>query len=213
MTEEKANKRKSCLVIASVIIILLLILVVYVGREVATAFRIVDEALHDSTGTYAASNEVLKDILLEDDVYSELVKDIEATSLEFNSLIDSTINQLVLQSGGWKDGTDEKELFDPKNARVPTRILIMEGIGDVIEQAVATTGHGYNRILHDELKIDSVEIPLKINAQYKGESDITWTEYNFDQLPLMAVIPLLKKLKRDENESVSIIYQEMAKKG
>ena len=213
MTEEKTNKRKSCLVIASVIIILLLILAVYVGREVATAFQIVDAALYDSTDTYAPSSEALKGILLEDDVYSDLVQDIEATSLEFNSLIDSTINLLVLQSGGWKEGTDKKELFDPKNARVPTRILIMEGIGAEIENAVINVAQSYNRILQDELEVDSVDIPLKINTQYKEEGDITWAEYHFNQLPLMAAIPLLRKLKRDENESVSIIYQEMAKKG
>ncbi len=212
MANQKTNKRKSCIIIATVLIVVLLILAVFLSRIVTKAFQDVDEALLNSTNTYTPSNEVLKDILLEDDVYSELVKDIEATSLEFNSLIDSTINLLVLQSGGWKEGTDKKELFDPKNARVPTRILIMEGIGAEIENAVINVAQSYNRILQDELEVDSVDIPLKINTQYKEEGDITWAEYHFNQLPLMAAIPLLRKLKRDENESVSIVYQQMANK-
>ena len=72
------------------------------------------------------------------------------------------------------------------------------------------TSSEYNRILQEELAADSIVIPLKLDLDFAGKHNKTWSEKNFDHLPMFVVIPLLSKFKVDESESKAILYRQMA---
>jgi len=204
------TKRNSCLLITAVIILLLLAFAYVASKEVANAFQLVDKGLASTTKTFEQSNEALKNALLKTREYKPIVEKIESTSFRFNTLIDSTINQLVIQTGGWKVGTNKLEFSNPKNYEIPTRIMISEKVGDKIERVIKQTNLNYIGILKDELTVDTIEIPLKLNYEFKEKHDKTWSEMNFDHMPLFALMPLLRKFKNDESESKAIIYRYMA---
>jgi len=200
-------KRNSCLLIAAIIIVLLAIFAYVTTKEILNAFEIVDRGLAESNRSYENTNEALKDVLLKNSEHSELVERIERISLEYNAFMDSTIHLLVSQTGGWQQGSNQKELVNPRNRIVPTRILVANGLGNKIEQSITKTSAQYNEIINVNLGIDTIQVPLKIQIDHRKQSSETWAEYNFDQMPLQAVLPILRKFKNDEKESKLIIYQ------
>ncbi len=204
------TKRNSCLLISSIILILLIVFAYVVTKEVSNAFELVDKGLTETNETYKKTNEALKNVLLKHSEYASTVQVIEKASSEYNSLIDSTINLLIEKTGGWKQDTHQQELANPKNYMVPTKILVKDKLGDRLEESIKKTSIIYNEILKVNLKDDTTELPLKLLTNHIQRENKTWTEYNFDQMPLMAVLPILRKLKSDDNESKSIMYRIMS---
>ena len=130
-----------------------------------------------------------------------------------NSFIDSTINTLIIQTGGWKENTNGREVANPQNTNIPTQILVTDKLGDTIMQLIEKTSAQYNEIIQNELGIDTIQIPLKLEAHHHlKESGMTWSEYNFDHMPLMAILPLLRKIKNDDTESKAMIFKLMMNK-
>jgi len=185
-------KRNSCLLITAVALVVLIAFAYVASKEVSE------------------SNEALKNALLKTSQHKPIVERIDSVSNSFNSLIDSTINQLIVQTGGWKEGTNDTEFANPKNYEIPTRIMISEKVGDRIERMIGQTNLSYKQVLKEELEIDTIELPFKLNYNFKEKHDKTWSEMNFDHMPLFALMPLLRKFKKDESESKAIIYRHVA---
>jgi len=204
------TKRNSCLLITAVVLVLLFAFAYVATKEVSNAFKLVDKGLAETNQTYEDTNEALKNVLLKHSEYSLTVEKIENISTKYNTLLDSTIQLLINQTGGWKQESNENELANPKNHGVPTKILVTDKLGEKLEQEISKASNQYNEILKVDLGIDTVQIPLKLRMDHIEKSSKTWTEYNFDQMPLMAVLPILRKFKNDEKESKSIIYRIMA---
>ena len=204
------SKRNSCLLITVASITLLLILGYWATKKVEKTFQLLNENLVTENKTSMEANESLKNSLLNTAEYEALIKEIEALSISFNSLIDSTIDQLVIQTGGWTKENNKTGMAGSKNHETATRILIEEKVGEKLEQAILHTSSEYNRILQEELAADSIVIPLKLDLDFAGKHNKTWSEKNFDHLPMFVVIPLLSKFKVDESESKAILYRQMA---
>lgn len=204
------TKQNSCLLITAVILALIFAFAYVVTKEVSNAFKIVDKGLAETNQTYGETNEALKNVLLKHSEYGSTVEKIEKISLEYNSLLDSTINMLVKQSGGWKQDSNQQELAKPNNYEVPTKILIAEKLGDKLEQSIIKTSTQYNEIMNIVLNDNTTDLPLKLQMDHIKQTNKTWVEFNFDQMPLMAVLPILRKFKNDESESKSILYRIMA---
>lgn len=204
------SKRNSCLFISALILAVFIPLAYVLSKEISNALNIVDKGLAASNQTYEQTNEDLKNILLRESKYGATVEKIERISLAYNALMDSTINVLISQSGGWKANSNEQELANPKNRVVPTKILAAGKLGDTIEERIRETSIEYNEIMKTVLNDQITELPLKLRMDQIKQANQTWAEYNFNQMPLMAVLPILRKLKNDENESKSIIYNIMA---
>lgn len=206
----KDSKRKSCLLLTLISIIILAFGVYFISKEVSDAFIIVDKGLEKSNLSIHKSNEALKNVLIQNEIYRPIIQDIENTSSNFSNFIDSTIHLLIVQSGGWKENSDESELAYPRITDIPTQILVSNGLGEKIEQKIIETSSKYYEVLHIKLNADSLGIPLEIDRNHMKETGKTWAEFHFDQMPIMAVLPILRKFKNDENESKAIIYRHIA---
>lgn len=208
---QKNNKsnamRNSCLFITAIIVVMLIVFAYVASKEVSNAFKLVDKGLVQTNETFEQSNEALKNALLKSSEYKLIVEEIDSVSKNFNTLIDSTISQLVAQSG-----TKNNKLANSKSYEVSTRILITEKVGEKIERSIRQTNISYNRILSEKLGVDTIDIPLKLNYDFQEKHNKTWPEMNFDHLPLMAVMPLLSKFKNDEKKSRANMYRYMANK-
>jgi len=213
---QKNNKsnalRNSCFIITALAVVILVVFAYVASKEVSNAFQIVDKGLINTNESFEKSNETLKNALLKTKEYQLIVEEIDSISSNFNTLIDSTINQLMAQTGGRIKGTKNNELTNPQNYEIPTRILISEKVGEKIEQSIKQTNLSYNRILRHKLGVDTIDIPLKLNYEFQKKNNKTWPEMNFDHLPLMAVMPLLSKFKNDEKKSRANMYNFMANK-
>lgn len=206
----KKTKRNSCLLAAIVTLLIFGSGAYVISREVSDAFTLVDKGLAESNRSSYESNEVLKNALLQNEANRPLILEIEKSSSSFNSFMDSTINLVIINSGGWKKNSNGSELANPRNYEASTQVLVTNGLGDEIEQRIIETRESYNDILSSKLNTDSLELPLKINRTRAKEEGKTWAEFTFDHLPLMAALPMLRKFKNDENESKSLIYRFMA---
>lgn len=206
----KNNKRYSCLIIVALVVMILGVFSYKVTKEVMDAFDLLDKGLSVQNETFGQSNNTLSIALINHSDYAETVRMIEKISAEYNALMDSTINQLIIESGGWKDDKEKGELVNPKNINVSNRILVTEKLGNRIQRSIESTSAKYNEILKSQLEIDTIQLPLKLEMGHISNSGKTWSEYNFEQMPLIAVLPILQKFKSDEKESKYIIYSQMA---
>lgn len=208
--KDKRTKRNSCLLIASVIIFILVIGAIFISKKLSSSFILADKELLGSYQNIEKSNDALMNLLINDQKYGQTIQSIENTSSSFNMFLDSIINLLITNTGGWKENTNETVLANPNNRNIPTQILIEKGLGQDIMNKIIETSSYYNKILKNELDAQSIEIPLRINMEHIKESGKTWPEYNFKQMPLMAVLPILRKFKYDETESKAKIYRFIA---
>ncbi len=183
-----------------------------INKEVRHAFKTVDKGLSQKIEQIEGSNSALSHFLVKDQRYTEDVQNIMKTSKEFNSFIDSTIQELIVQSGGWKENTNQSELANPNNYEVPTKILVDEGLGDDIEQLILETSVIYNKILQKHVLVDTISIPLKSNLETAKKPQQSWSEFCFSYMPLMALLPMLNKFKNDEAISRDLIYRSMVNK-
>lgn len=187
---------------SKVVTALMVVLILASCNEIFDAFKIVNKELTEEREQMHTSNEELKSKLVLSKYKSE-VDSIEMISHKYNSLIDSTINQLVYQTGGYKKGT--KELANPENKSIPTKILVTDRLGYKIQDAISSTSMTYQNVL-TKMNADTLAIPLTIVDKINGRS---WVEYSFDQMPLMSVIPVLRVYQNHESRSKNILYQVM----
>ena len=178
---QKNNKsktlRNSCFIITAVAVVIVVVFAYVASKEVSNAFQLVDKGLVKTNESFEQSNETLKNALLKTKEYQSIVEEIDSISSNFNTLIDSTINQLMVQTGGRIKGTKNNELTNPQNYEIPTRILISEKVGEKIEQSIKQTNLSYNRILRHKLGVDTIDIPLKLNYEFQKKNNKTCLLY------------------------------------
>lgn len=192
-------------------IVLTAMLALNVSAEVIQAFFRMDEGLNESSLlvnrsnlSLAAAIEKQADAYSQYEPYRAKMQEVRRLSDEFYAETDALKNLITEAAGGLNEnGVPVRS----KDKDIPTRLLLNEPRGAALEAAVRRTRADLlSHIENDTLRaLLEPNIPLKINDLPPDTDKKSWAEFNFLQMPVAAVLPILTKLQNDVRMSETAI--------
>ncbi|MCB0552036.1 MAG: gliding motility protein GldM [Phaeodactylibacter sp.] len=194
-------------------LVLTALLALNISAEVMNAFFTLDKGIKQSNGIIENTNlTLLGNIQKQADAYKNekndqflaAAKDVKKTADEFVTYIDDLKKELFDAAGG----ASEKNPDQPKRIKdkdVTTRLLVglekQPGKGYELEQKIRDTRTKLEELVgKDPATVSSM--PLAIDDEAVKKSDKKdWVEYNFFQMPVAAVFPILTKIQNDAKAS------------
>lgn len=198
-------------------IVLTALLALNVSAEILNAFLTMDKSIVESSEIVGQSNrQMLAAINQQAEAYSQFeplsVKAEKAVAIseEFYNYVSELKQEIVEKSGG----LDEDEL--PKGIKdkdITTRMLVDEGRGDELEKKIKTLRIDLLALIEDEKIRNQLErsIPLNIKPVPADSDKRTWSAFNFYQMPVAAILPLLSKFQNDAKISETAILNYFLK--
>jgi gliding motility-associated protein GldM len=202
-------------------LVLTALLALNVSAEIFNAFKVVDEGLKQANTSLDQSNEQLGPIIIdrakadkEKEQYAERVEPAQTYSEELTDFIDDLIDQMIEASGGYREKDGKKELVGQKNKDVTTRLLVYEGRGAELKNMIQETSEKFLTLIDSgDVANFAANIPLKLDDQswreVKGKA--SWEDFNFRQMPLAAVLPILNKIKNDAKNTEAAVLNYLVK--
>ncbi len=202
-------------------LVLTAMLALNVSAEIFNAFKIVDSGLVKSNKALSESNAALPTLIRDGAKkkaslaqYAERIDPAREAAKtlvsEINQMVDEMIDGSgningVVDDGDWviKDGV-KVELRGKKNNDVTSRILVNEGRGEELKDKLQEFRDLIVSLVDEGSDREAFlrEIPEIVdNETWKekaaGKSEYTWSKFNFDRMPLQAVLPILHKFQND----------------
>ena len=151
----------------------------------------------------------------ENDAYLQASKDLKKVSDDFVKYIEEMKSELFEAAGG----PSEKDPSKPKRIKdkdVTTRYLVglenQQGKGYELEQRITETRDELLGLIEDEAaRAELAErIPLKLDLDAVEKSDKKdWVDFNFKQMPVAAVFPILTKIQNDTKATATTMLNYM----
>lgn len=202
-------------------LVLTAMLALNVSAKIINAFFLVDKGIQKSNLIVDGANEgVIKAITKTVEAYPknrewlDKAKKANEISKEFSEYV-ATLRSTIIDAAGDNNGTEDKGDYDEKthkpkgkkNKDVTTRILVKEGKGAEFEKKITETRE---KLLALVLPADRKEmeeaLPLALDQSFKEEEpDLDWATYNFNQMPVAAVLPMFSKFQNDVKTSASAL--------
>jgi len=206
-------------------LVLTALLALNVSAEVFNAFKIVDKGLKNSNAALTESNAALPELIKDGakkkkslQVYADRIDPVRNSSKSLYNKIEALKQKMIDETGGYIDAYGVKELKGKKDNGVTTRILVDEGEGERLKAEL----QGFTRDLlklvdeGDQSKMTST-LPTIVDdktweGKKKNNKNYTWSTFNFNQMPLQAVLPILTKFQNDIKSSEAEILNYLAGK-
>ena len=196
-------------------LVLTALLALNISAEVMNAFFTLNKGISQSNDIVENTNQTLLSNIQKqadaykndkNDQYLADAKELKKTADEFVKYVEDLKKELFDAAGG----PSEKDPEKPKRIKdkdVTTRLLVglenQPGKGFELEQKIRDTRVALIKLVGDNEAVAST-MPLKIDDEAVERSDKNnWTEYNFKQMPVAAVFPLLTKFQNDAKASAT----------
>ncbi len=207
------------LMINMMYLVLTALLALNVSAEIINAFFLVDKGISKSNEVVNLTNSsMFKSLEKQAQAYPNF-RPLKETALQANSIITTFVEQvsalreeLIESSGGYDlEGKDPTLPKRKKDKDVTTRMLVKEGRGDSLQQQIITTRQQLLDLIkkpEDREKV-AANIPLNISPIPEGKENLSWSQYNFQQMPIAAVLPMLSKFENDARISETTILNHL----
>ncbi|MEL6124524.1 MAG: hypothetical protein AAFR14_12475, partial [Bacteroidota bacterium] len=216
-------------------LVLTAMLALNVSAEIFNAFKIVDKGLIKSNEALQANNEALPTAIRDGAkkkstlaTYAERIDPIRDQSKDIATEIDDLIETLIDQSGDQngvyddgdyviKDGK-RTELRGKKNKDATTRLLVNDGVGEELKTKLLAYRDNMLALIDEEDRDQfETEIPEIVDDKtwkdkYPNNPNYDWSTFNFKQMPLQAVMPILRKFQNDVISTESAMLNYLAGK-
>ncbi len=199
-------------------IVLTALLALNVSAEILNAFLTMDKGIVESSEIVGKSNlRMLAAINQQAEAYSqfehlsEKAKKAEAISAEFYNYIADLKQEIIDKSGG----LDVNDLPKGKKDKdITTRMLVHEGRGNELEKKIKSLRTELLTLIEDEAVRSQLEqsIPLNVKPVPEDSDKKSWSEFNFYQMPVAAILPLLSKFQNDAKISETTILDYFLRK-
>lgn len=194
-------------------LVLTALLALNVSAEIINAFFLVDKGISKSNEVVSLTNSSMFKSLEEQAKAYPNFRPLKAKAEKVQGIVDSFVEQvkqlrerLIAESGGYDlEGTDPSLPKRKKDKDVTTRLLVKQGLGDTLQQQILDTRAQLLAILEKPEEQEKIagNIPLDIVPVPKDKEPATWSFYNFQQMPIAAVLPMLAKFENDARISES----------
>ena len=192
-------------------IVLTALLALNVSAEVMQALFSMDKSLNESSKLVEGSNEKLAAAIEEQaDAYSQyepFKEKVRTTQKVVNDFFKYTtdLRTEIIEAAG---GEDENGLPKKKdNKDVSTRLMLKQGKAEVLKKEIIKTRELLLNLVDDEAIRTEIakNIPLRIREIPADSDKKNWSEFNFQQMPVAAILPLLSKFENDAKISETAI--------
>ncbi len=206
-------------------LVLTALLALNVSAEIFNAFIVVDKSMVKSNAALDESNakmpQAIKDGAKKREslaVYAERVEPTLQYADEFNSYLQNIIDTMINSTGGYVPDPETGQLTDKlngeKNKDVTTRILVDQGVGEQMKAKILEYRNKFISLLDPEdVNVYAKDIALDIDDEtWKKKKKKSWSEMNFNHMPLQAAIPIIRKFQNDVKNSEATILNYLANK-
>ncbi len=202
-------------------LVLTVLLALNISAEILNAFFVVDKGLKKSNEIIGLTNtSILNNLKGQAEVYKEHAPLVEASEKailltgELKEYINDLRENLIKASGGYDLKGDDPSL--PKNKKdkdVTTRLLVDEKLGEALKAKMDSTRTQLLALITEEEREKiALQLPLKIEDDPKKLNGLSWSEYNFKQMPVAAVLPLFSKWENDAITAETVILNHFIAK-
>ncbi|MEO1513553.1 MAG: gliding motility protein GldM [Bacteroidota bacterium] len=205
-------------------LVLTALLALNVSAEIFNAFKLVDNGLKKSNAVLDAANQpipaqVAKLAKKKPDLqkYADRANPVRELSKEFSEYIDEITTYLIDKSGNKNGEVDDgdykikgnsKKLLGVKNKDVTTKYLVMGEKGEELKQKIIDTRAEFIKFFDEEDKesfIGNISLEVDDESWKLSKDKKTWSDYNFRQMPVGALLPMFSKFKNDAKASESAV--------
>ena len=206
-------------------LVLTALLALNVSAEIFNAFKVVDSSMVKSNTALDDSNDKMPEAIKAGAkkreslaVYADRVDPTRQIAQEFDSYIQHIIDTMITITGGYvpdpETGAPTDKLKGEKEKNVTTRLLVDKGVGEQMKAKINEYRDKYIALLDpDDVATYSDDIALGVDDKtWKTKKKKTWSEMNFNHMPLQAAIPILRKFQNDNKNSEATILNYLATK-
>jgi len=192
-------------------LVLTALLALNVSAEIFNAFKLVDDGLIKSNATLEGTNSLIparvRELAQKSEerygIYAERAEQARIISKEFIDYIEGIRDYMIEETGGIDEKYDKPKGY--KNKDITTRFLVGKdpaansGEGAVIERKIQETAQKFSALVDEgDQAVFAAKITLVVDDAYKASKDKkNWAHFNFFQMPLLSVMPILSKIEND----------------
>jgi gliding motility-associated protein GldM len=206
-------------------LVLTALLALNVSAEIFNAFKLVDDGINRSSGVLDDANEVKPDRIAtlaqkspEYAEYADRAKQARVLSKEFVDYVREIKQYMVDQSGGWDEKYNQPKGYKDKD--ITTRYLVGKdpaanaGKGGELEAKIAEYANKFLALVDSADRANFTgNIALRIDSTYTTSKDKkNWAHYNFFQMPLLSVMPILSKIENDAKSTEAAVLNYLLDK-
>ena len=204
-------------------LVLTALLALNVSAEIFNAFKVVDKSMEKSNKALEeASNKLpqaIKDGAKKRESlakYAERVDPTRQYATELNDYIQNIIDTMITSTGGYLPDPETGQITDhlkgEKNKDVTTRMLVDKGVGEELKAKILEYRAKFISLLDTADQITyAKDIALDIDDEtWKKKKKKSWSEMNFNHMPLQAALPILRKFQNDVKNSEATILNYLA---
>lgn len=206
-------------------LVLTALLALNVSAEIFNAFKVVDKSMVRSNQALDDANEKMPQAIKDGAkkreslaTYAERVDPARQYSKELDAYIQSLIDTMINITGGFivdeETGQVTDKLKGEKEKNVTTRLLVDQGEGEKLKAKIVEYRDKYLALFDkDDLAQYGDDIALGVDDQtWKTKKKKSWSEMNFNHMPLQAALPILRKYQNDNKNSEATVLNYLATK-
>lgn len=151
-------------------------------------------------------------------VYAERVDPVRATSKELDAYIQAIIDTMITTSGGYLTDPETGQITDKlkgeKDKTITTRVLVDRPAGENLKAKILEYQKKYLAFFDPEdVATYGDDVALVIDDEtWKKKKKKSWSNMNFNHMPLQAALPILRKFQNDNKNSEATVLNYLANK-
>lgn len=194
-------------------LVLTALLALNVSAEILNAFKIVNKSLSDAMVAVNSKNLAIYDafdakVKIDPKAVAYRDKALEAKKIADDLIIDiDSMEMQLMRLVGYEINEDGiMVMTNEKNTHIPTMFMINNGNGDKLQQMVDEARTKILSLYSPEVR-DQEAASMTLNAEppppKPSGATRTWAQYNFEEVPAIAAVTILNKLRNDVRNAES----------
>jgi len=206
-------------------LVLTALLALNVSAEIFNAFRVVDKSMQRSNSALDEANDKLPQAIKDGAkkkeslaTYADRVEPTRQYAKELDSYLQHIIDTMITATGGYLPDPETGQITDhlkgEKNKDVTTRLLVDKGIGEQMKVKIVEYRDKFISLLDTaDVATYGKDIALAVDDEtWKKKKKKSWSEMNFNHMPLQAALPILRKFQNDVKNSEATVLNYLANK-
>jgi gliding motility-associated protein GldM len=206
-------------------LVLTALLALNVSAEIFNAFKVVDKSMQRSNTALDEANDKMPQAIKDGAkkreslaTYAERVDPTRQYARELDEYIQHLIDTMVNITGGFLTDPETGQITDKlkgeKEKNVTTRFLVDKGEGERLKVKIGEYRDKFISLLDTADRATyAKDIALAVDDEtWKKKKKKSWSEMNFNHMPLQAAIPILRKYQNDAKNSEATILNYLANK-
>lgn len=204
-------------------LVLTALLALNVSAEIFNAFKVVDKSMMKSNQSLDDANEKMPEAIKAGAkkkeslaTYADRVDPARQMSRELDAYIQGIIDTMITATGGYLTDPETGQVTDKlkgeKEKNITTRLLVDKGKGEELKAKILEYRDKYIALFDTaHVKDYTDDIALSIDDEtWKKRKKKSWSEMNFNHMPLQAALPILRKFQNDNKNSEATVLNYLA---